>query len=152
MKKCSSYHLQPTTRYTYHPLTGRPIAHDVEVGVCWGTKECDQCDCSGDMSQCDFYSEVRKKALQGREPKFGEWISVDDRLPTEDEYLTHHNDGLDTLKRITIAYMTDTIEYTIGCYDGYKWVNQLGNKKINNVVAWKPFEIYEPPKVKGGAD
>jgi hypothetical protein len=79
-----------------------------------------------------------------------EWISVDERLPTEDEYLTHHNDGLDTLKRITVAYMTDTIEYTIGCYDGYKWMNQLGNKKINDVVAWKPFELYEAPK--GGAE
>lgn len=80
-----------------------------------------------------------------------EWISVEERLPSEDEYLTHHNDRLSSLKRITIAYMTDTVEYTIGCYDGYKWVNQLGNKKIENIVAWKPFETYEPPKMKGGA-
>lgn len=75
-----------------------------------------------------------------------EWISVRERLPDENEYLTHHNDGIDTLKRLTIAYMTDTIEYTIGCYDGHKWMNQLGNKKINDVVAWKPFNLYEPPK------
>ena len=82
--------------------------------------------------------------------KQSEWISVEERLPNEDEYLTHHNDDLDTLKRITIAYKTDTIEYTIGCYDGYKWMNQLGNKKINDVVAWKLFELYEAPK--GGAE
>lgn len=84
--KCNSYHLQPTLRYTYHPLTGQPIAHDVEVGVCWGTKECDQCNCGGDMSRCDFYPEVREKALKERDPKFGEWISVEERLPT-------HKDG-----------------------------------------------------------
>jgi hypothetical protein len=77
-----------------------------------------------------------------------EWISVEDRLPTKDEYLTHHNDGLDTLKRLTVAYMTDTIEYAIGCYDGYKWVNQLGNRIIKDVIAWKPFELYTP-KMKG---
>lgn len=59
--KCKSYHLQPKTRYTYHPLTGSPIAHDIEVGVCWGTKECDECLCGGDMTQCDFYPEVRAK-------------------------------------------------------------------------------------------
>ena len=62
MKKCTSYHLQPTTRYTYHPLSGRPIAHDIEVGVCWGTKECEQCNCGGDMTKCDFYPKVREKA------------------------------------------------------------------------------------------
>ena len=62
MKKCDSYHLRPTIRYTYHPLTGQPIAHDVEVGVCWGTKECDECSCGGDRAKCDFYPEVREKA------------------------------------------------------------------------------------------
>lgn len=60
-KKCDCYHLQPKTRYTYHPLTGSPIPHDIEVGVCWGTKETDECNCGGDMTQCDFYPEVRKK-------------------------------------------------------------------------------------------
>ena len=61
MSKCDCYHLQPKTRYTYHPLTGSHIAHDIEVGVCWGTKETDECSCGGDMTQCDFYPEVRKR-------------------------------------------------------------------------------------------
>ena len=78
-----------------------------------------------------------------------QWISVKDRLPTEDEYLTHHADGLDTFKRLLIAYKTDIIEYQIGCYDGWKWMNQLGNRVIKDVVAWKPFETYEPPNTKG---
>lgn len=64
MKRCDYYHMQPTTRYTYHPLTGSPIAHDIKIGVCWGTKECDECNCGGDMEECDFYSHIRKK---GRE-------------------------------------------------------------------------------------
>ena len=61
MKKCDSYHLQPKIRYTYDPLTGSPIAHDIKVGVCWGTKECEECNCGGYMTQCDFYPEVRKR-------------------------------------------------------------------------------------------
>ena len=33
-----------------------------EIGVCWGTKECEACSCHGDESKCDFYEDKRKKA------------------------------------------------------------------------------------------
>lgn len=62
MNKCDYYKKRPTHRYTYHPITGRPIAHDVEVGYCSGTRECDDCNCDGDRTKCDFYPEVREKA------------------------------------------------------------------------------------------
>ena len=130
--------------------------------ICDAWEECQQSDCrvcterphrNMRIMACTALKYTRLLREAGyRKQSEGEWISVEDRLPTEDEYLTHHNDGLNTLKRITVAYMTDTIEYTIGCYDGYKWVNQLGNKKINDVVAWKPFELYKAPKMKGGAE
>ena len=61
-KKCDCYHTQPKLRYTYNPITGHPIAHDVIVGVCWGTRETDECSCGGDRTKCDFYPEVREKA------------------------------------------------------------------------------------------
>ena len=64
MSKCDCYHTKTTTRYTYNQWTGSPIAHDIEVGVCWGTREADECNCGGDMRKCDFYPDVRKK---GRE-------------------------------------------------------------------------------------
>lgn len=42
-------------------------------GCCWGTKECDPCDCGGDRSKCDFFPEIREKAAQeqcgGKEPE-----------------------------------------------------------------------------------
>lgn len=85
MNKCDCYHTQTKRRYTYNPITGDPIGHDVEVGVCWGTKECEECSCGGNEIKCDFYPEVREKALKEQEPKFGEWISVKDRLPTESD-------------------------------------------------------------------
>lgn len=77
-----------------------------------------------------------------------EWISVKDRLPTEEEYITTWNDGEETLSRILIAFMTDTIEYEIGCYDGYKWMNEWCNKRISDVVAWKKFVPYIPESSK----
>lgn len=60
--KCHCYHKQPKTRYTYHPITGSPIGNDIVVGVCWGTKETEECSCGGDETKCDFYPKVRAEA------------------------------------------------------------------------------------------
>ena len=62
--KCSSYHIEKKRQYTYNTISGQRIGHDIEVGVCWGTKETDECSCGGDKTKCDFYPEVRKR---GRE-------------------------------------------------------------------------------------
>lgn len=59
---CDCYRIESKKRYTYHPITGRHIAHDVNVGVCIGTKCRDECSCGGDRTKCDFYLEVREKA------------------------------------------------------------------------------------------
>ena len=62
--KCDCYHKKTKTRYVFHPITGQPIRHDIDVGVCWGTKEMDECSCNGDKTKCNFYSEVREKAMR----------------------------------------------------------------------------------------
>ena len=62
--KCDCYHIESKRRHTYHPITGQPIGHDDRVGVCWGTKEIDECSCGGDRAKCDFYPEVRERALR----------------------------------------------------------------------------------------
>ena len=72
------------------------------------------------------------------------WISIAEKLPTESEYLTFYKDGSSSFKRLNIAFKTDTIEYAIGYYDGYKWFTD--RHKIKNVIAWKPFMIYEENK------
>lgn len=62
--QCNCYHVQKQRRYTYHPITGDPIGHNIEIGVCWGTKGIDECDCGGNETQCDFYPEIREKGRQ----------------------------------------------------------------------------------------
>lgn len=61
------------------------------------------------------------------------WIYCNERFPKLTEY-SYEN----VLKRLEIAYMTDTVEYAIGYYDDYKWIDKR-NRKIDNVIAWKPF-------------
>ena len=71
MNKCKCYHTQNKLRYTYNPITGSPIPHDIEVGVCWGTRECDECRCEGDETKCDFYPEIRAKA---KKEEYNSWV------------------------------------------------------------------------------
>lgn len=64
------------------------------------------------------------------------WVYCDEWLPSMVEYMelepTPH------MKRIEVAYMTDSVEYLIGFYDGSKWMDKHHNI-IKNVIAWKPF-------------
>lgn len=64
MKKCDCYHIKTEKRYIHNPFAGNYIGYDVKVGICWGTKEEDRCDCGGDRTKCDFYPEVREKAMK----------------------------------------------------------------------------------------
>ena len=101
MKKCHYYHTQTKTRYTYNQWTGQPIAHNIEVGICWGTKECDECSCEGDETKCDFYPEVIEKAKKCESwivtekgcvitcPKCGERLELCYSDGTEVRYLPH---------------------------------------------------------------
>lgn len=67
---------------------------------------------------------------------FGRWIPCKERLPETAEYMEF--EPTPYMKRLEIAYMTDTIEYLIGFYDGSKWLDKHHNI-IKNVIAWKPF-------------
>jgi hypothetical protein len=51
----------------YDRYTGRPIPYMVNKGVCFGTKEQDECSCGGDRTKCDFYPEIREKVANEEE-------------------------------------------------------------------------------------
>ena len=75
------------------------------------------------------------------------WISVDDRLPRKEEYTATTEYGTEYYIRLLIAYKTDTVEYEIGYYDGYKWMTEMPIRLIKDVVAWMPFpNMPQPPK------
>ena len=76
------------------------------------------------------------------------WIPVEDRLPEEKEWRGYDEERhCAYMKRMEVAYMTDTLEYAFGYFDGYKWMDKRYDI-IKNVVAWKPHEPYIP-KSKG---
>ena len=85
---------------------------------------------------------IRKRMNDG-------WISVDERLPEKNEYFVETSSDKDFpngyYKRLEIAYMTDTIEYAHGYYDGYKWMDKYLDT-IKNVVAWRIHEPYRPER------
>lgn len=67
---------------------------------------------------------------------FGRWILCKERLPETAEYMEF--EPTPYMKRLEISYVTDTIEYLIGFYDGSKWLDKHHNI-IKNLIAWKPF-------------
>ena len=75
------------------------------------------------------------------------WIPVEERLPEKNEYFVDTSRNKDFpngyYRRLEIAYMTDTIVYVHGYYDGYKWMDEYLNA-IKNVVAWRIHEPYQP--------
>ena len=77
------------------------------------------------------------------------WISVEERLPEKNEYFVETSSDKDFpngyYKRLEIAYVTDTIEYVHGYYDGYKWMDKYLDT-IKNVVAWRIHEPYRPER------
>lgn len=37
------------------------VISNSDKAVCYGTKECEECTCNGDVSKCNFYPEKRKE-------------------------------------------------------------------------------------------
>ena len=71
-----------------------------------------------------------------------DWIRVDKRLPRREERMgTRGKDHY--LRRLEIAVESDTLEYFLVFYDGYKWFDKFG-RTYAGVVAWKIHESYNP--------
>lgn len=77
------------------------------------------------------------------------WIPVEERLPEKNEYFVDTSSNKEFpngyYRRLEIAYMTDTVEYIHGYYDGYKWMDKYLDA-IKNVVAWRIHEPYRPER------
>ena len=97
----------------------------------------------------DTFDWLNMIARQHTVNKGDSWITVDDRMPEKNEYFVETSSDKDFpngyYKRLEIAYMTDTIEYVHGYYDGYKWMDKYLNA-IKNVVAWRIHEPYLPER------
>lgn len=102
----------------------------VKRSVCNGTRERDICSCGGDRTKCDFYPEVREKAKKEQEPRFGEWISVNDRLPEElfAAVLIYCTDR----SNIYCAYLNARNEWHIFDYGA-------GQQVVERVTHWMPL-------------
>lgn len=70
------------------------------------------------------------------------WVPVEERMPEREEWMgvkgkEHY------LRRMEIAVDSDTIEYFIVFYDGYKWFDKFG-RTYAGVKAWKIHDPFKP--------
>lgn len=110
---------------------------------------------SAKIEACNIYKSLGLTPDQIQELKLKEdndgWIPVEERLPEKNEYFADTSSDREFpngyYRRLEIAYMTDTVEYTHGYYDGYKWMDKWYGI-IKNVVAWKIHGPYRPERNK----
>lgn len=91
---------------------------------------------------------IVRKHMSGKDsnvPTNDGWISVEERIPKYKERCRNDDNGNQYMKRLEIAYMTDTVEYTHGYYDGHKWLDKR-HDIISNVIAWRVHEPYYPER------
>lgn len=110
--KCDSYHTKDRTRFTYDRYTGKCDGSYTEtVGVCWGTRECDECRCEGNKLYCTHYPEIRKEAKKELEsvrqennkkfiPKEKDMKKID---PTNEEMMRDLSTFTTTEKKVDIG-------------------------------------------------
>ena len=108
------------------------------------SKDTDITNKCGDCSRRKWY----QKGYDDGKKNDG-WIPAEERLPEKNEYFADISSDREFpngyYRRLEIAYMTDTVEYTHGYYDGYKWMDKW-NDIIKNVVAWKIHDPYRPER------
>ena len=56
---CDCYETKSVRRYRYEPILLKTLSKKVIIGICNGTRDCEECQCGGDRKKCDFYEEVR---------------------------------------------------------------------------------------------
>ena len=99
MSKCESYHTRE--RYIFDPYIAT-MKHTIVEGICYGTKEQETCHCEGNKCHCDFYPEVREKALKEKQSKRGKV----DIVRTLQHYLDfNEEDKFVCIPKVTIERM-----------------------------------------------
>lgn len=76
--KCDCYRTIERLRYTpFYTQT-----YYETVGICNGTKERKECSCGGDRHKCNFYPEVKEKAIQEEDSLIVTYDNCSPDVPT----------------------------------------------------------------------
>lgn len=71
MKKCDCYREGIKAEPRCSQYTGDYVGSvDVKYEYCAGTKELDEYSCGGDRTKCDFYPDIREKAIEETNASF----------------------------------------------------------------------------------
>ena len=113
----------------------RIISNAIEEKVC---KKCEECKWHGyDKEAMDCTDLVCAEALHNAGYRKQEWISVEERLPTEEEYRDEYGELIPLL-----VCEKDTRYPYRAMYDGTEWGDGL--MKIRGITHWMPLPA--PPR------
>jgi hypothetical protein len=136
-----------------------------EIGVCWGTKECEACLCGGDESKCDFYEYKRERATsktanaQHIYEKYA-WIPSKERLPDKTgDYLAvingdAHEAYYDNKSNIWLDPVEEWEDWTrfvthwMPLPETPKATQNISNADHTLAISWIPLKEHLPEKHK----
>ena len=101
------------------------------------------------INQCFWTGTNTIRDLLDQLDEQDEWVSVNDRLPSDDEeVLTQAEDGIYNLFRYTEdLYKIDNYDFAdcknkkVGGFYGYD--SEFGYFEVDDIVAWKPIEPFK---------
>lgn len=139
MTKCNCYCVGIRPEPRYNQYTRDYVGSvDVKYEYCAGTKQQDECSCGGDRTKCDFYPEIREKAV--KEEKFidnsvGVYNSVKVYIDDDGATIFKYVDG-------TGIKMTNNGLYAIDKYGNELLTNEIGVNYKSNTPSYEELYNY----------
>lgn len=135
MKKCECYHAKFLSSSEY-PFSPKVIAY------CYGTKECEECSCGGDVSKCDFYPAKRKES---KKMNFAEvWVeaqATDKWYINKDNEIVYQKDvGLVEADDFSVPVEIDSFDFGIESIMRAEW-EEMKIPVLSKDEAEKKFNI-----------
>ncbi len=117
---------------------------------CYGTKECELCNCGGDEVECDFYPEKRNKNTMKYDIKIGDYVETTDGIMGYVSSIEEHKFNWIVTNQNNVSCACEVGEETCGGFNTINlYYNRVGKYDFRPTETEK--NVIEPLEDRGSA-